>query len=361
MTKKIRTVLLGTGSVAQSHIRAVRSVADRVDFVAAMDIDPARVESFCAEHDVPRAYADVDQILVSEEPELVLIATPSATHTELSIACMEAGAWVLCEKPLCGSLREMDRIEEAERRTGRYCASVFQWRFGSGGKHVKHLLETGAIGKPLVCNSMVTWYRAPTYYEAPWRGKWATELGGTTMTLGIHAMDFVLWLLGDWREVRAMMGTMDRDIEVDNVSMALVRFENEAMAVFSNSALSPREESYVRLDTQRATVELSHLYRYDNDDWTFTAASIVDTAELDAWRAIPDHYRSSHDRQLQEFLDSMAAGERPAVSGPGVRPTIDFLSSMYKSAMSGQPVRRGTIQPGDPFYERMCGNCESAW
>jgi len=223
------------------------------------------------------------------------------------------------------------------------------------------LLDSGALGRALVCNVLVTWYRTPAYYAVPWRGKWATELGGASMTLGIHAMDFALWLLGEWSEVRAMMGTLDRDLEVENVSMASVRFESGAMANMTTSALSPRESSYVRLDTQKATVELTHLYRYTNDDWTFAAPAGAEwTAEVERWRAFPEDYRCSHDRQLAEFLDSGEAGERPRASGPDVRPTIEFMASLYKSAMLGEPVRRGSIGPDDAYYHRMCGLCPDA-
>ena len=362
LTEPIRTVLIGTGGVTRSHVQAVKSAGQRVDFVAAMDIDEDRVRAFCDANAVPTAYTDVDELLAREEPKLVLIATPSATHCELSVKSLAAGAWVLCEKPLCGSLAEMDRIEEAERQTGNFCASVFQWRFGSGGKHVRNLLQSGVLGRPLVCNSLVTWYRAPAYYAVPWRGRWDTELGGASMTLGIHAMDFVLWLLGEWQEVRAMMGTLDRDLEVENVSMASVRFSSGAMANMTTSALSPRESSYIRLDTQKATVELTHLYRYTNDDWSFSAVpNGASDDELKQWSAIPESYMCSHDRQLAEFLDSMARGERPAASGPDVRPTMEFMAGLYKSAIMGEPVQRGTIGPDDPFYQRMCGPCECAF
>ena len=57
----------------------------------------------------------------------------------------------------------------------------------------------------------------------------------------------------------------------------------------------------------------------------------------------------------------MAKGERPPVSGPDVRGTIEFLSALYKSAMTGQAVERGSIQPDDPFYTAMCGPCDSSW
>lgn len=352
----LKAALIGTGGIARSHVAAVEANAAQVRLAAAVDVDGVRVEDFCAQHGIEEAYTDAATMLAKERPDLVLIATPPATHAHLSVMCMEAGAWVLCEKPLCGSLAEMDLIEAAEARTGKYTSSIFQYRFGSGGQHLKRLIEQGTLGKLLVCNSLITWYRTPEYYAVPWRGKWATELGGCSMGHGIHAMDFVLWLLGDWREVRAMMGTLDRAIEVEDVSMASVRFDNGAMANLTNSVLSPREVSYLRLDFQRATVELTHLYSYVNADWRYSTYPNSPYGEaLLEWQAIGEDVRSSHAAQLQAYLASMVRGERPPVSGPDVRGTIEFLASLYKSAMTGEAVMRGSLQPGDPFYAAMGG------
>ena len=360
-TEPVRAVIIGTGGIARSHVNALRAQGAAVELTAAMDIDPARVDAFCEAHEIPRRYHDLDTLLGEEQPRLVMIATPPGTHGDLSIKSMEAGAWVLCEKPLCASLAEFDRIAEAEARTGNYTSSVFQWRFGSGGQHLKQLIDAGALGRPLVANSLITWYRAPAYYAVPWRGKWVTELGGTSMGHGIHSMDFVLWLLGEWREVRAMIGTLDREIEVEDVSMASVRFANGAMANMTNSALSPREVSYVRLDFQRATVELTHLYSYQNGDWRYSGAPGVEAAEVAQWAEIPDNVPSSHAAQLRAFLASMVRHERPPVSGSDVRGTVEFLAALYKSGMTGQPVQRGSITPDDPFYHAMCGPCDGAW
>jgi predicted dehydrogenase len=358
----VRAAIIGTGGIARSHVAALESESERTQLVAALDVDPDRVAAFCAAHAIPGSYTDLQALLDQEQPQLVLIATPPGTHCDISVRSLEAGAWVLCEKPLCASLAEMDRIQEAEARTGRYCSSVFQWRFGSGGQHLKRLIAEKTLGRLLVGIALTTWYRAPAYYAVPWRGKWATELGGCSMGHGIHAMDFLLWLMGEWQEVRAMMGTLDREIEVEDVSMASVRFAGGAMASITNSVLSPREESYLRFDFQKATVELTHLYRYGNANWRFTLPSAVpDAAVLAQWEALPAEVPSSHVTQLAAFLDSMQRGERPPVSGPDVRGTIEFLAALYKSAITGRPVHRGTITPDDPFYHRMCGPCDQAW
>lgn len=358
----IRAVIIGTGGIAKSHVNALRQAGEKIELMAAADIDSGRVEQFTSDHAIPYAFTDVEAMLRTIRPRLVTIATPPSTHADLCVQSMEAGAWVLCEKPLCASLAEFDLIAAAERRTGNFTSSVFQWRFGSGGQHLKQLIEQGAMGKLLVCNSLVTWYRTPEYYAVPWRGKWATELGGTSMGHGIHAMDFVLWLMGEWAEVRAMIGTLDRDIEVEDVSMASVRFANGAMANMTNSCLSPRESSYVRFDFQRATVELTHLYSYANADWRYSGLpGGVNDAEVAQLSQIPTDVRSSHAAQLDLFLESMERGKRPPVSGRDVRGTLEFLAALFKSGMTGEAVARGSITPDDPWYHRMEGPGDRAW
>jgi hypothetical protein len=141
-----------------------------------------------------------------------------------------------------------------------------------------------------------------------------------------------------------------------------VRFANGAMANMTNSALSPRETSYVRFDFQRATVELTHLYSYRNADWRYSGLpGGANADEVAQWAQLPEDVPSSHSAQLNAFLASMARGERPPVSGAGVRGTIEFLASLYKSGMTGQAVRRGSLTPDDPWYNSMCGPCDRAW
>lgn len=363
MTQKpIRSAIIGVGGIVGSHLRAQQAMPTRSQVVAAMDVDGARVRHFCAANQIAGCYTDAAEMLAQEKPDLVHVCTPPGTHAALSIRCLEAGAWVLCEKPLCVSLAEMDRIEEAEQRTGNFCSSVFQYRFGSAGQHLKRLIANETMGKLLVAASMTVWRRTDSYYAVPWRGKWETESGGVTMNHAIHAIDFLLWLVGEWREVRAMIGTLNHSIAVEDVSLASIRFANGAMASLTNSVNSPREESYMRFDFQKATVELTHLYSYTNANWRFFAPQGEPyEAELAQWAAIPEDVGSTHTAQLAALLDARERGQRPPVSGPDVRGTIEFLASLYKAAMTGQPVQRGSITPADPFYQRMNGPGDQSW
>lgn len=353
---RYRVALIGTGGIVVSHLEAIAALGDRVELVAAVDQNAARVEAVCAQAGIPRAYTDAATMLAAEQPDLVHILTPPATHLPLILAALDAGAWVWCEKPLCRSLAEFDQIAAAEQRTGRYVCTVFQWRFGSAVEHLRTLAAENLLGRPLVAVCQTLWYRDAAYYAVPWRGKFATETGGPTATLGIHLMDLLLCLWGEWEEVQATAATLDRPIQVEDVSMALVRFESGALASIVNSALSPRQETYLRLDYQRATAEVKTLYRYANEHWTFTTLPGAEGDVLTAaWQAIPCDRIGSHTAQLALLLDSLDRGARPLVSGAEARRTVEFVASLYKSAFTGQPVRRGSIIPGDPFYASMNG------
>ena len=360
MSQTYRALLVGTGSVAESHVRAIAGAQGRVQLAGAVEIDPARLRAFGARHQLPAPslHSDYAAALRAVQPDLVLIAAPPAFHADMTLAALESGAWVLCEKPFCASLAELDRIEAAERRTGRFAACIFQQRFASSTAHVRRLAEEGLLGRPLIAVCHTLWFRDAAYYAVPWRGKWATEFGGPTTGLGIHAMDHLLHLLGDWAEVRAQAATLDRAIEVEDVSMALIRFANGALASVVNSALSPRQETYLRLDYQRATLELTHLYGYTRDNWRFTLAPGAHEegdSLAQAWNSFPPDTGSTHTSQLADFIRNLDTRTRPLTSGDDARRTLELLTALYKSAFTGQPVTRGSIRPGDPFYTALHG------
>lgn len=361
-SRVLRAAVIGTGGIAQqSHIPALRSATDDVEVVAAVDVDADRLARFQATNLVETGYRCVAEMLDAQRPDLVHVCTPPFAHVEAVEQCLRAGAWVLVEKPACLSLAEFDRIEAAEVAGDAYASIVCQHRFGSAGRHAAKLLSSGELGRPLVADCRTTWYRGHGYYEVPWRGRWRTEGGGPTMGHGIHQMDLLLALLGDWAEIHAMAARLDRDVETEDVSTATVRFESGAMATIVNSVLSPREESYLRIDCADATVELTHLYGYGNDDWRYTpAVHVTDPSRIGSWRTPPGQLRSSHTAQLDLVLGAMRSGRRPPASGTSARRTMELVTGLYRSALTGQSVRRGELTSDDPFYHDLHGGV-SGW
>ncbi|GAA2294267.1 Gfo/Idh/MocA family oxidoreductase [Streptomyces kunmingensis] len=356
----LRTAVIGTGGIARSsHLPALRKLAAEggTEVVAAVDTDAGSVGRFADDFAIAYRTTDLAAMLSEVRPDLVVLCTPPAVHREQAEAALRAGAWVWCEKPPCPSLADYDAVAAAERGGGSdpYASIVFQHRFGSGARHVRHLLREGAFGRPLVAHCQTTWYRDTAYYAVPWRGRWATEGGGPAMGHGIHQTDLLLDLMGPWSEVRGMAARLVHDVETEDVSTAQVRFESGALATVVNSVLSPDEVSRIRIDCEHATVEVTHLYGYRNADWRITPAPGVPEETAAAWRDFGVDEPSSHLAQLRALVADIRAGRRHATSGQGGRQTLEFITALYKSAFTDAPVHAGSIGPGDPYYTQLHG------
>ena len=116
----IKVAIIGTGNICPSHIKAYKTFPERCRIAALVDIYPekaqARVDEFGLD---AKVYSDYKEMLEVEKPDLVSICLPPYLHASVAIDAMEAGANVVCEKPMASSLAECDRMIGAEKRTGK--------------------------------------------------------------------------------------------------------------------------------------------------------------------------------------------------------------------------------------------------
>jgi predicted dehydrogenase len=339
----LRVALTGTGSVARLHAEAV-AAHPAARLVAVHDRTPAVAESFAAAWAVPAAYGSLDELLRAERPDVLLICTPPAVHLAQAEAAFAAGAHVVVEKPPAGSLDELARMRAAADAAGRELAVVFQQRTGTAAAHVRGLLREGALGRPLLAMCHTLWHRGSDYYAADWRGRWETEGGGTTLGHGIHQLDLLVHLLGDWESVEARLWRLDRDIEVEDASTATVRFASGAVASVVSSAVSARETSAIRIDTELATIELAHLYGHGRENWRITPAPGVDPKRAAAWTLPEDDEPSGHEPLLRAVFDALLAGAGLPEVATGAERTFGLVAALYASAdADGAPVGPGDI------------------
>ncbi len=357
-----RIAIVGTGNIARVHMAALATLPD-ADVVAAADTDQARLATFGFEHEVPQLHTDLAGMLAAARPDLVCLCTPPALHFPQADQCLRAGVSVLAEKPPALSLAELDQLAQAERagaatapdRPGPWFATVFQHRFGSGARRLRAVAGSGVLGSPLLVVCHTTWFRDQAYFDVPWRGRWQSEGGGPTLGHGIHQLDLLCYLLGDWVQVSAVARRQARDTETEDLSLAHVIFASGAAASVVTSVLSPREETYLRFDFERATVELTHLYGYGDEDWRVTPAPGHEHPVLDAWKAGETGTPSGHRAQYAEVLRCLREGTRPPVTLRDSRRTLSLVAGIYAAAFSGQPVRAADLNAASPFYQRMQG------
>ncbi|MCT2591553.1 Gfo/Idh/MocA family oxidoreductase [Streptomyces sp. N2-109] len=356
----IAVAIVGAGNIADGIHMPALLAQHEVTVTAVLDVDEERAQDFAAKWKIAAAHSDLSSMLTTERPDLVVVCTPPFAHRDAVIACLDAGVSVWCEKPPTLSVAEYDEIAAHEREGGPYVSYVFQHRFGSGARALREHIRAGTLGVPLVGVCHTLWYRDDAYYEVPWRGTWQSEGGGPAMGHGIHQMDMMLAVMGEWTEVRASAATLARAVETEDVSMALVRFASGAMVSVINSVLSPRQTSYLRFDFPEATVELSHLYGYDNSNWTWTPAPHRADHTPELLGAPKENEASSHTAQLGLLLRDLRAGQRPEASGADGRRVLAFIAALYESAAGGRPVTPETLTPDNPYYHSMNGDPETA-
>lgn len=226
-------------------------------------------------------------------------------------------------------------MQEACDSAGVALATVFQQRTGSGAAHVRDLLRSGALGRPLVAQCETLWFRGADYYAVDWRGRWDSEGGGTTLGHGIHQMDLLAHLLGDWQEISAQTWRLDRDTEMDDLSTATILFRSGVVATAVSSTLSPRETSHVRVDCERATVEVEHLYGHSGPDWRITPAPGVPAEEAAGWALPEEDEPSGHVPLVRATYRALREGTvLPDVASSARRP-LEIVTAIYASAHSG--------------------------
>jgi predicted dehydrogenase len=354
--RSIPVAIVGTGSIAKTHVEALRALGDQASIIAAADIDPASARAFCARHHIPRHYESLAELLTADRPELVHVCTPPGAHASLALECLQAGCSVLVEKPPGLSLRDVHTLAAAEGGNGPWFATVFQHRFGSGARRLRKMIRDGVLGRPLVALCTTAWFRDQAYFDVPWRGRWDTEGGGPTMGHGIHQIDLLAYLLGDWQEVSAIARRQARRTQTEDVSLAHVTFANGAVASVVNSVLSPREETYLRFDFDRATVELTHLYGYSDDSWRVTPAPGWDSDVRAAWTAGEQGTASGHRAQFAAVLHALRQGTAPPVESGSALSSMQLIAGIYASALLGRPVTPADLGPQSPFYRQMHGD-----
>lgn len=338
----LRCALVGTGAVSHFHARGVREYP-HAELVAVTNRTRSKAEAFAERWDVPRVYDTLEEILEHEKPDVVLISTAPEVHLEQTRASFAAGAHVIVEKPPAPNLDELEEMRRLAAEAGREMAVVFQQRTGTAAAHFRSLIRSGALGRPLLAQCQTLWYRDASYYAVDWRGSWETEGGGTTLGHGIHQMDLLGFLLGDWASVEARLWRIDRETQTEDTSTAFITFANGVVCTAVSSTLAPRETSSVRLDLEKATITVDHLYGHKHENWKITPAPHVRQEETASWE-LPDYEEmSDHPPLLRDVFDALRAGEPLPPTADEPARSLELVAAIYASADADGAV----ITPAD--------------
>jgi predicted dehydrogenase len=300
-----------------------------------------------------RIGADVvgfDELLHRDDVEVVHVCTPPALHLEQCLAALLAGKAVVCEKPLVASLADVDRLAEAEAAAAGRLMPVFQYRFGNGLQQVKALVDAGVAGRASTSSVEVAWRRRPEYYAAPWRGRWATELGGVLLSQAVHALDMLTYVAGPPRRVFCRTTTRVNDIEVEDCAAASLELADGSLATVSATLGSPEEVTRHRFHFEGFSAESGTApYTSSGLPWTITpdtpeAAAAVE-AVVGGWVERAEEWQG----QFERWADALDAGTDPPVTLADARASLELLTALYWSARTGEDVAL-PLDASHPYY-----------
>lgn len=265
MQDKIRVGIIGVGSIAQIHIAAYRQI-EQVELVAFCDSNPTRLTEMLQTHGITRGYTDVNEMLANETLDAVSVCTWNSAHASCSIAALNHGVHVLCEKPMALNLEEALAMKAAAVANQKLLMVGLVKRFGNDVELIKDLVDNGTLGTPYLAKGK---YLRRNGSPGGWFSDTARSGGGPLIDLGVHTLDMMTYLLGSpepisvygftfntigpQREIKKVAGYQssnqsDQVYDVEDYAGAVIRFADEQIVQLEASYSLFIEEDYQKLE-----------------------------------------------------------------------------------------------------------------
>ena len=345
--KKLNVGIIGTGWPGQQHALALAKI-DEAKLQAVAEVDPARRSAFEKEFSPEKSYEDYTELLKDQEVDAAIICLPNFLHFPASLAALEAGKHVLCEKPPTMNLAEMKvlREEAAKRRLVYYFSR--QFRFTPAMRAAKKAIEDGRLGKIYHAQTMFIRSRG----IPAWGGGWFTDKkrsgGGALIDIGIHALDAVWFLMGSPRPVsisakvfRNFAHLVDVPVfDVEDAAFAFIRFENDAVVQLETcwagnltDDIPPRppfgqEMVNSTVYGTKGAVRLKPLTLFEDQNGTIVPVLL---------QAAGDE-PGGFELQLRNFLDAINGSAPPINNADQAVELMEIIEGVYASSELGHEV-----------------------
>lgn len=330
----VRVGLVGLGRWGAAHAEVVRALpgAALAAVAVASEESARRAE---AELGVP-AFAGWRAMLEQIELDAVDIVVPNAMHAEVTLAALEAGLHVLVEKPLATTLADCDAIIQAARRSDRVVAVGHELRLSPLWGHVKGVIATGRIGRPLAC-SIHLWRRSFRLGSGGWRHDPA-RVGSWALEEPVHFFDLARWYLADLGDPISVYAKANgRGGKLDETLTAVVGFPDGGFATVSQTTAGA--EHHARCEVIGRDGALRVIWDGASDH-SREPVYRLELAENDAVHELdlggtPTETGALRD-QLAQFVRCLTDGEVPATTAEDGRWAVRLCLAAEESARTGR-------------------------
>jgi dTDP-4-amino-4,6-dideoxygalactose transaminase/predicted dehydrogenase len=298
---KVRVGIVGCGQMGRWHLDGYKS-DPRVELVGFVDTSVDRAEQFAREVG-GRAYRSHTEMLANESVDAVSLCTVPSTHRDISIDLLNAGAHVLCEKPLAISVAEAEEMSRTAKERNRLLITAFKFRFHDEVRRAKDLIDAGSLGRILNFRLMFGGY---IDMHDQWYAQKALAGGGIIMDNGPHAADLMGYLFGDIKSVSAQVANI-QNLEVEDTAKLNVCTERQTVGTTDLSwSVRIPARSYLEIYGEDGAASLdSEGISYRFKTWS-------------EWKREPNQVdvKGAFARQMHYFIDA-ALGQNPLALGNG--------------------------------------------
>ncbi|HIJ53573.1 MAG TPA: Gfo/Idh/MocA family oxidoreductase [Planctomycetes bacterium] len=336
--------IVGAGLIADFHAKAIADIPN-AKLVGCCDIVSARAKELADKNNC-QAFESYEELLKSDDVDIVTIATPSGAHMEPTIAAAEAGKHVMCEKPLDVTLERIDAMTEAHEKSGTRLGGIFPYRFNDSQTVLREAINSGRFGVITYAGIYVPWWRTDEYYKDSWHGTWKLDGGGALMNLSIHMVDMLCDVMPPIESLQAYTGTLGHKIEAEDTAAAVLRYTNGALGViYGTTASYPgRFRRFEITGTKGTVIQVENSFTV----WQFAEEKPEDEeirrkyGQIEGGGGVADPAAITHDnhtRNFKAFLDSLESGKDFWISGAEARKAVEVILAIYKSTKEQTQVK----------------------
>ena len=326
--------LIGGGNISETHARAAKAIPG-VTLAAMYGTNTSKVEQLCRTYG-GTPHRDLDAFVRHRPMDFVAIGSPSGLHATHGIAAARRGLHVLTEKPIDISKERADQLIEATQQSGVKLGVIFQDRCKPEIQRLKQWIDSGVLGKILLADARVKWYRPPEYYsESKWRGTVNLDGGGALINQAVHTVDLLLWLLGDVTRVQARTATALHAIEGEDTALALLEFANGPLGVLqATTAAFPGFPRLLEITGSQGTVILEQDRIIDvrlRDATAGVRAGIKSSDKENTASPVVSDFRG-HQAILEDFIGAIRENRAPLCDGHEGARSIALIEEIYRAS-----------------------------
>jgi predicted dehydrogenase len=330
----LRVGIFGAGNIFERGYLPALTETEVVRVVAVCDTDPDRAARG-AERLGAEAVSNDDALLARTDLDAIFVLTPPDSHATLTIAALESGRDVLCEKPMARSGEEARRMAAAAERTGRRLMIGHTRHFDDRWIAMRDQIAAGRIGDPVYAyRSEHAWNGAPADAWI-WRGEVS---GGVLWDVGIHVAELFHWYMGELPRTAFATVLHSRDEAqaggAPDAAVATFTFGPERHAVMSVSWLHPPAWGpfYATTDVVGTSGRLE-AYERETHPATIVGSGLEIPRDSPLLSALATAFR----REVEHFASALESGAPFAVTLDGALAAIDMIEAAERSAASGRP------------------------